>query len=124
MLCDFLSRHCGRRWEHRLNVLHGGRRREDFGNRGVFLRVYSVQLLPVAPATQQHLKLLRIVALIVDESARHTGAFILGRSLAVRYDQLVLWKFAQPRLGLAVGDAYRPCDMALVVSLLGAYIND
>ena len=46
--------------------------------------------LPGVPAAEEHFQVVIAKAVSVVELPRHTGAFVLGRSLAVRYNQLVL----------------------------------
>ena len=63
--------------------------RRGSGNR-IRLGVFDVLLVPGVPAAEEHFQVVIAELVIGVELLRHTGAFVLGRSLAVRYYQLVL----------------------------------
>jgi hypothetical protein len=49
--------------------------------------------LPGEPAAEQHFQIGVAEAVLIMELLRHTGAFLFGRSLAVRHYQLVSGQF-------------------------------
>src|SRR5207244_10370467 len=87
--------HCAGHRYYRL-LTPGAWSRARRGLNRIALGVLGVLLLPGVPAAKQHLQSVVAELVLVVELLRRTGAFILGRSLAVRYDQLVLGQLSYP----------------------------
>ena len=87
-------------------------------------RVFRVLLLPCVPTAEKYLKFIVAKTVLRVKLLRHTGAFIFGRSLAVRYNRLVLGQLGYASVHVGLRERYGPSYVALVVGFFGTHVNN
>lgn len=80
--------------------------------------------LPGPPPAGQDLQPVITKAILVVELARHTGALILRRSLAVRDDQPILRQLAGAPVQVGLGNVARAGDVSRRVVVGRAHVQD
>jgi hypothetical protein len=77
--------------------------------------VCGALVLPGVPAAEQHLQVVVAVSICIVELLRHTGAFILGRSLAVGDHELIFGYLVDAGIYVRLRERYSSSYVPLII---------